>query len=310
MDNQNAPAVKSNNPAPTVEQINADRITQLANKYWAPHTTDTHLPFNPQIVEDIYVQEICASKFSIRRIMMLEFSQYLENFLWPNYDTKTATRAHTMSIVVMVNEKFRERVQVWEAFEKNSTHFAGFFQKVLEACLEDSIMDFDLKEQTALIVFLNHCFNSMEVSLVREEVKRLVSLSMWISLQQGRRELEFRKYPKWRKYWKVIRKKDNPEYKEKLEWERKFLHKLMIKFMTILETITAEGPLLPDKVRYCERFLELIIDLEALLPTRRFFNTVMDDCHLVVRCQLSNLLHRPEGGLFGQVSLRYILIKI
>jgi intron-binding protein aquarius len=58
----------------------------------------------------------------------------------------------------------------------------------------------------------------------------------------------------------------------------------------------------PDKVHYCERFLELMIDLEALLPTRRYFNTVMDDCHLVVRCQLSNLLQRPEGGLFGQVS--------
>ncbi|CAL1675407.1 unnamed protein product [Lasius platythorax] len=301
MESQNAPPIKSNNPAPTVEQINADRITQLANKYWAPHTTDTHLPFKPQIVEDIYVQEICASKFSIRRIMMLEFSQYLENFLWPNYNAENATRAHTMSIVVMVNEKFRERVQVWEAFEKNPTHFAGFFQKVLEACLEESIMDFDLKEQTALIVFLNHCFNSMEILLVREEVKRLVSLSMWISLQHGRRELEFRKYPKWRKYWKVIRKKDNPEQKERLEWERRFLHKLMIKFMTILETVPAEGPVLPDKVRYCERFLELIIDLEALLPTRRFFNTVMDDNHLVVRCQLSNLLHRPEGSLFGQL---------
>lgn len=172
---------------------------------------------------------------------MLEFSQYLENFLWPNYDASAATRAHTMSIVVMVNEKFRERVQVWEAFEKNSEHFPEFFQKVLEACLEDSIMDFDLKEQTALIVFLNHCFNSMEVLLVREEVKRLVSLPMWMSLQQGRRELEFRKYPKWRKYWKVIRKKDNPECKEKLEWERKFLHRLMIKFMTILETISEDG---------------------------------------------------------------------
>ncbi|XP_076656944.1 RNA helicase aquarius [Halictus rubicundus] len=301
MENQNGTSVKSNNPAPTVEQINADRITQLANKYWAPHTTDSHLPFNPQIVEDIYVQEICASKFSIRRIMMLEFSQYLENFLWPNYNASNATRAHTMSIVVMVNEKFRERVQVWEAFEKNPEHFPEFFQNVLEACLEDSIMDFDLKEQTALIVFLNHCFNSMEISLVREEVKRLVSLSMWISLQQGRRELEFRKYPMWRKYWKILRKKDNPELKKKLEWERKFLHRLMIKFMKILETISEEGPLLPDKVRYCERFLELVIDLEALLPTRRFFNTVMDDCHLVVRCQLSKLLDRPEGGLFGQL---------
>lgn len=202
---------------------------------------DRHLPFNPDIVENVYLNEILASTLSIRRIMMLEFSQYLENFLWPNYNAETASRAHTMSIVIMVNEKFRERVQVWEAFEKNPTNFPGFFQNVLEACLEDSICDFDLRQQTSLIVFLNHCFNSMEVELVREEVKRLVSLSMWISLQQGRRELEFKKFPKWRKYWKLIRKKDNPERKEKLEWERRFLHKLMIKFMMILETIPAEG---------------------------------------------------------------------
>lgn len=29
MENQNGTTVKSNNPAPTVEQINADRITQV-----------------------------------------------------------------------------------------------------------------------------------------------------------------------------------------------------------------------------------------------------------------------------------------
>lgn len=51
--------------------------------------------------------------FSIRRIMVLEFSQYLENFLWPNYKPG-ASVAHIMSIVIMVNEKFRERVQVWQ----------------------------------------------------------------------------------------------------------------------------------------------------------------------------------------------------
>jgi intron-binding protein aquarius len=47
-----------------------------------------------------------------------------------------------------------------------------------------------------------------------------------------------------------------------------------------------------------------MIDLEALLPTRRFFNTVMDDAHLVVRCQISPLISRPEGKLFSQVSFR------
>lgn len=44
---------------------------------------------------------------------MLEFSQYLENYLWPNY-TKEASFAHMMSVVSMLNEKFRERVPAWD----------------------------------------------------------------------------------------------------------------------------------------------------------------------------------------------------
>ena len=185
--------------------------------------------------------------------MMLEFSQYLENYLWPNYVAEKATRPHTISIVVMVNEKFRERVQVWEAFKKHPTHFPGFFQNVLEACLEESTFDFNLKEQTALVVFLNHCFNSMEISLVREEIKRLISLTMWVSLQEGRRALEFKKHPKWKKYWDKILKKDKPEMKDKLDWERKFLHRLMVKFMKILEEIPPEGTYLNRS--HCAAFI-------------------------------------------------------
>ncbi|XP_046401770.1 RNA helicase aquarius isoform X1 [Ischnura elegans] len=287
-------------PAPTVDQINADRITQLANQYWAPHTSENHLPFDHKIVEDIYVQEIRGSSFAIRRIMMLEFSQYLENYLWPNYSSGASSHAHMMSIVVMVNEKFRERVPAWEPFKKRPDHFPAFFHQVLEACLDEE-NQVSLREQTALLVFLNHCFNSMEVDLIREQVKRLVSLSMWVSLQAGRREQELKAVPKWRKYWKLIKKKDNPEMLEQLHWERTFLQRIMIKFMQLLETVEAEGEIEPEKVHFCERFLELVIDLEALLPTRRFFNTVLDDCHLVVRCHLSNLIKRSDGNLFSQL---------
>lgn len=54
--------------------------------------------------------------FSVRRIMILEFSQYLENYLWPNYVSTNATFEHMMSIVIMLNEKFRERVAPWQVF--------------------------------------------------------------------------------------------------------------------------------------------------------------------------------------------------
>ncbi|CAG2055357.1 unnamed protein product, partial [Timema podura] len=151
----------------------------LASRYWAPYTVGNHLPFDEKVVDDIYITEIYGSNFSIRRIMMLEFSQYLENYLWPNYVTGTSSHAHMMSIVVMINEKFRERVPAWQPFKKLPEHFPGFFQQMLEACL----LEGSLREQTALLVFLNHCFNSMEVELIRDQVKHLVSLAMWVSLQ-------------------------------------------------------------------------------------------------------------------------------
>lgn len=44
---------------------------------------------------------------------------------------------------------------------------------------------------------------------------------------------------------------------------------------------------------------------QALLPTRRWFNTVLDDSHLVVHCYLSSLAKREkEGHLFCQVRYK------
>jgi hypothetical protein len=99
-----------------------------------------------------------------------------------------------------------------------------------------------------------------------------------------------------------LQKREKPELKEKLEWERHFLQNLIVKFLEILESIPAVGQVMDETIRYCERFLEFLIDIEALLPTRRFFNTILDDSHVVVRCFMAPLLKREEGKLFSQVS--------
>lgn len=64
--------------------------------------------------------------FPIFKVKFLEFSQYLEKLLWPSFDAAKSTRAHVLSIAVMVNEKFRERVPTWEVrmvgAERGSPH--------------------------------------------------------------------------------------------------------------------------------------------------------------------------------------------
>ena len=42
-----------------------------------------------------------------------------------------------MSIVLMVNEKWRERVPLWDAFHQRSEAFPVFFRCLMELCLLD-----------------------------------------------------------------------------------------------------------------------------------------------------------------------------
>ncbi|XP_076151695.1 RNA helicase aquarius isoform X1 [Alosa pseudoharengus] len=290
--------------APSVSQINAEYVTQLANKYWAP-LVKKKLPFDPKVIEDIYQNEIQKSKFAIRKIMLLEFSQYLENYLWVNYTPEVSSNAYLMSICCIVNEKFRENVPAWEVFKKEPKHFPFFVKCVMEASLAGREKGLSLREQTVLLLFLDHCFNSLEVDLIREQVQQLISLPMWMCLLPSRLQQEMKKVPKLKKFWNLIKKnyeKLDPKSSEQAKMERTFLSELIKKFLQVLTSIPASGAVSMEAVHYCERFIELMIDLEALLPTRRWFNTVLDDSHLVVSCHLSPLSQREkEGHLFCQL---------
>ncbi|XP_062502366.1 RNA helicase aquarius-like [Corticium candelabrum] len=237
-------------------------------------------------------------------ILIVICSQYLENYLWPNFDAEQASDAHVMSIVVMVNEKFRENVPAWETFKASPDKMPSFFQRVLTACVDD-FEDFSIKEQTVLLIFLINCFKSLEEELIREQVQRVVSLPMWTCLLPARLRLELKATPRLKKYWNALEKRDaqmDPVTRKRVEKERKFLSRLIQRFFGILESIPKAGHVKLEKVEYCTRFIELLVDLESMLPTRRFFNTVLDDNHLVIRCRLSALSHRqPEGRLFNQM---------
>uniref|UniRef100_A0A673HDG2 Aquarius intron-binding spliceosomal factor n=1 Tax=Sinocyclocheilus rhinocerous TaxID=307959 RepID=A0A673HDG2_9TELE len=67
-------------------------------------------------------------------------------------------------------------------FKRAPTHFPHFFKCVMESCLSGEQLGLSLKEQTVLLLFLDHCFNSLEVDLIREQVQKLVSLPMWMCL--------------------------------------------------------------------------------------------------------------------------------
>ncbi|XP_046911562.2 RNA helicase aquarius [Dermatophagoides farinae] len=262
-------------------------------------------------IRHTYVEQISASSFSPSIVSKLEIDQYLENRLWPEYDESNCDcKELIMSIVAMVNQKFREGVGSWQTFEQNPAHFPLFFRHTARLMLNTEC-SLTSREKIALMVFLIRCFNSIEVELIRCSIQKYISMPIWSCLSSARLEYEFKKVPKLKKFWKKIEKSDqslSEQEREQVMFERKFLYNLIYDFYKCLNEIPPVEikPKLNrqemDLIRYSERFLEFLIDIESLLPTRRFFNAVIDDLHVITVARLSMLAKRPnEGRLFNQL---------
>ena len=289
--------------APTTHQMMHDHLSKLAVANWREDALQKKVQFDLDIVKNIYEKDLLKSNFSTKRIMLLEFSQYLENYLWPNYSPTNSCYEYLMSVACMINEKYREAVPPWEAFKKHPEHFGHLFHNVMEAVIDNKI---PLNQRTILIVFLDHCYNSLEVDVVRQQVQRTVTIAMWQCLLPSRLQAELKKGAKLKKVWKSIVKK-NAKADEKTRarntFDRTFLQTLMNNFCEMI----AVDDFSDDLINYCLRFLDLLIDLDSCLPTRRWFNVLLVDTHLVVRCTKSALYDKDD--VFTQLveTLRYYM---
>lgn len=61
-----------------------------------------------------------------------------------------------------------------------------------------------------------------------------------------------------------------------------------------------------ENLRYCERFLEFLSDLQSQLPTRRYVNTLLQDLHTLPAIRLSIAFNEVDNGLLRDL---YALLK-
>lgn len=92
----------------TLLDIQRDRLTRVAVEHWG--TAAAAGAFDADLVREIYATELRVEgrgrkTVPLHRVMILEVSQYLENYLWPHFDPADASFEHVMSIILMVNEK-------------------------------------------------------------------------------------------------------------------------------------------------------------------------------------------------------------
>jgi len=218
--------------APTVQEIIGDALTSLSLDYWASEASNR--PYDPRIIEDIYFKELKPKQFELQRIMLLEVSHYLENYLWPNFDQKKSTFAHIMSLIIMINEKFREGVKAWDTFLGSSEKFPAFFERVLKLQTEK----LSPTEKCFFISFWINIFQSLEEPMVRKECSKLVSLQLWAELSPEKLESELKNSAKLRKLWQETQTKLDNSPRGTLE--RKFLPSLIEEFLSVIEGVKDE----------------------------------------------------------------------
>lgn len=312
----------------TLLEIQRDRLTKIAAVNWMK-TSGVNAPdrkFDPELVKEIYQTELLVSggrkTVPLQRVMILEVSQYLENYLWPNFDAETATFEHVMSMILMVNEKFRENVAAWICFHDRKEAFRGFLWRVL--LLKEEGRKFTIAEKTNYLLFMINAFQSLEDDIVSETVLKLVSLQSWHCLSSGRFQMEICLNPQLTRNWRKMTRKETKEAKKLGELfdpskrlEVVFLRDLIEEFLEILDSKVISVKQIDDNeshfvgtydekiddscVLYCERFMEFLIDILSQLPTRRFLKAIVADVAVVPKCHLSALYTHEKGRLFSQL---------
>ncbi|XP_010916892.1 uncharacterized protein [Elaeis guineensis] len=311
----------------TLLEIQRDRLTKIAAANWLKTAgADAAAPkFDPELVKEIYETELLVSgdrkTVPLQRVMILEVSQYLENYLWPNFDPEAATFEHIMSMILMVNEKFRENVAAWICFHDRKDVFKAFLWRVLR--LKEQGRALSIAEKTNYLLFMINAFQSLEDEIVSETILKLVSLQIWHGLSFGRLQMELCLNPHLIKKWKKMTKKEAKEAKKGGQAfdpskmvEVTFLRNLIEEFLEILDSKVIQQKHDDEEthfndsynvqvddscVLYCERFMEFLIDLLSQLPTRRFLKPVVADVAVVAKCHLSALYTHEKGRLFAQL---------
>jgi intron-binding protein aquarius len=304
----------------TLLDIQRDRLTKIAEENWL--RSDDSKPkkeFSAEVVKEIYETELLvkSGKGTVpqQRVMILEVSQYLENYLWPNFDPEKSSFEHVMSMILMINEKFRENVAAWICFYDRKDIFEAFLERVLRLKEGQSL---SIAEKTNYLLFMINAFQSLEDEVVSKQILKLANLYCWHSLSYGRFLIELSSNPDLMKKWKKIAKRvkgaakrgETVDFSDTLEV--KFLRNLIEEFLEVLdsdvfpssengEEVDGVEQINNASILYCERFMEFLIDLLSQLPTRRFFRPLIADVAVVAKCHLSALYRHEKGKLFGQL---------
>lgn len=298
MDLQFRPASSSGLSSRLPNMQNGDETSwdSVAQKYWLK-STPTKL--NPETIKREIWDPLERDDFSLRTLLPLEALQILERFLWPTF-AESSSNQHALLIAIFVTVKQRSNLTSWTIFEDRPAEFSSFFRRILSLNLDSSLPS---TSRLVLLNFIIGAFGSLEKELVRKECAPLVSISIWHNLNNvAAREKQIEKSNVRRKAWRAAHKRFEAAKEEgqaRLTFERSWLFSMTLNFM---ERLNSSVSAQKAEITYCERFLELLVDLISQLPTRRYTHTLFRDLNVLPVLYESSMFQKPENSLLRDLT--------
>ncbi|KAL1799712.1 hypothetical protein ACET3X_000054 [Alternaria dauci] len=280
---------------PTVADLHGENhFAQVARKNWLAAKKTPKV--RPEVVKKELWDELENADFAYSSLLILENLQLLERYLWPGF-TEEASNYHVLLVALMVNVKRRENLTSWDHFASKPAEFSSFFRRILSMTVDPSQPS---KIRTQLISFVIGAFQSLDSGLVRKECAPLVGISIWHNLHSDAvREQYFEEHSMLRKAWRAASKRfdaGDEALQARLRFERSWIYTLLLDFIDRLYNSTRDE--MRDNMTYCERFMELLVDLQSQLPTRRYVNTLLRDMNMLPAIRLSPMYTDEDNGLF------------
>ncbi|KAK5056283.1 hypothetical protein LTR69_007823 [Exophiala sideris] len=269
---------------------------ELARKYWLDSLPTK---VKPDLIKTALWDPLEQESFGLRSLATLENLQVLERFLWPTFSSESSNH-HVLLIAVFFNVKQRANLQDWSLLTDRPEDFSHLFRRILSLNLDSSLYTFS---QVSVLHFVIGAFQSLENEQVRKECAPLVSISTWHSLHdETPREKLLDASAGRRKAWKGAQRRFEAADKDtqsRLRFDRAWLYSMLIAFFARLNKPKVEST---QEVVYCERFLELLVDLVSQLPTRRYTNPLLQDLNTLAIIRTSKLYEREDAALFRDLA--------
>ncbi|KAI6714255.1 intron-binding protein aquarius [Diplocarpon mali] len=273
---------------------------QLAKAHWTKKSTKVKV--KPDVLKNEIWDVLEKEDFAFSSLLALENLQILESYLWPGY-SEDSSNFHVLLIVLIANVRTREHLPTWLIFSDHPAEFSTLFRRILSMTLDTTL---SATIRTHLLSFIISSFQSLDSGIVRKECAPLVSISIWHNIStESKRERNLDQAAQLKKAWRAAAKRyeaaDNAT-KPRLRFERSWLCTLVLDFFSQLYNEKSK----PENIRYCERFIEFLSDLQSQLPTRRYVNTLLQDLNTLSVIRMSPAINDEENGLLRDL---YGLLK-